>query len=89
MGTHYIRLPRPADGADVSVSFQGSASCDWKLHVVPGATFGSDGDDVSPGDTIPFGTLGERTLMITAYLKSKYDPDGTKSARYAYSVTIE
>lgn len=90
-GSAYLRLQRPADGRPLRFRFTGQAGIRWHLQVVPGLQADSDGEDLrlEQGQTsVAFGSLPERTLILTALpLDGVLDPDLQPRQRLAWRLS--
>lgn len=76
LGSEYINLKRSPKG-HLNLQVQGTPGSRWAIQVVPGIRPGSDGDVVGPSGLVEFGSLAQRTLIVTALppVGSSYDPD--------------
>jgi len=75
LGSEYLRLKRPAPGQKIQVKLQAAGR--FALQLVPGLTPQSDGELLGPDGWVEFGSLAERTLILTALPTSGQpaDPD--------------
>jgi hypothetical protein len=91
LGSEYLKIKRPASGQNLKLAFAGAAQARWVLQLVPGLSPDSDGDNIHTGETVNFGNLPERTLIITSLPPpgQAIDPDLSTGNPLAYQVQIK